>query len=260
MDSCVLTDGVKDDPKTLGGVSLEWLQEAGPTKFLVGTEHGITLACNRKPKKAVEVSTWFGQEERGGHGRHFGPVYSVRRNPAHVKYFLTVGDWCAKLWMEELKGPMCTTPYYSSFLSAADWSPVRAGVFFLTRHDGRIDTWDYFYRMNEVSLTHKVSESALTSLKVQSHGGLVAVGDAEGTITLLQLCDGLVQPGSNEKPVVGQIFERELRRSRNLEQIKKQAAGKKGDSGPRPTPTVDEAELKAREKSFFAEVGISPDS
>ncbi|CAE8709077.1 unnamed protein product [Polarella glacialis] len=260
-DECLLTDGNKDNPKTLGGVSLEWMQEAGPTKFLVGSEHGITLACTKRPKKAVEVGTWFGAEDRGGYGAHFGPVYAVKRNPFHVKFFLTVGDWCAKIWMEELKGPMMQTPYYPSFLSGACWSPTRAGVFFLSRHDGRLDTWDYFYRMNEVSLSHKVSESALTSLSLQSQGGLMAVGDAEGTITLLQLCDGLVDPGPNEKNLIGQMFDRETKREKNLEQIKKQQGGAK-EKEPVKVPdghTIDQAEYQGREKAFFGEVGMTGD-
>mmetsp|Transcript_31809 Transcript_31809/g.69554 ORF Transcript_31809/g.69554 Transcript_31809/m.69554 type:complete len:576 (+) Transcript_31809:126-1853(+) len=259
VDECQLTDGGKDEPKTLGGVSLEWLQEAGPTKYLVGTEHGIILSCNKKPKKAVEVGTWFGSEERGGYGKHFGPVYSVKRNPFHVKFFLTVGDWCAKMWMEELKGPMLQTPYYPSFLSAASWSPTRPGVFFLCRHDGRLDTWDYFYRMNEVSLSQKVSDCALTSLSVQAQGSLAAVGDADGVITLLQLCDGLVSIQPNEKNLIGQMFDRETKRERNLEQIKKAGGQKKEKDVSRGTISIDEAEYHAREKAFFAEVGMTGD-
>ena len=27
----------------------------------------------------VEIGTWFGSEDRGGYGKHFGPVYSVKR-------------------------------------------------------------------------------------------------------------------------------------------------------------------------------------
>merc|ERR1719387_2425887 len=248
MDSCVLTDGNKEDPKTLGGVSLEWMQEAGPTKYLVGTEHGTVLSCNKKPKKAVEVSTWFGSEDRGGYGRHFGPVYSCKRNPFHVKFFLTVGDWCAKLWMEELKGPLLVTPYYPAFLSAVAWSPTRAGVFFLSRHDGRIDCWDYFYRMNEVALSQKVSDASLTSVNVQSQGQLMAVGDSEGGITLLSLCESLVKPGPNEKNVIGAMFERETKREKNLEAIKKQASGKKKqeDESPDKGHVIDEAEFRAR--------------
>jgi len=262
MDECVLTDGSKENPKTLGGVSLEWMQEAGPTKYLVGTEHGIILSCNKKPKKAVEVGAWFGLEEKGGHGRHFGPVYSVKRNPFFVKTFLTIGDWCAKLWMEELKGPMLQTPYYPSFLSAAAWSPTRPGVFFLTRHDGRLDIWDYYYRMNEVSLSQKVSDCALTSLSVQAQGNLAVVGDSDGVITLLELCDGLVSLQHNEKNFIGAMFDRETKREKNLDSIKKQAGLKKGGDAAGTTSTsvtIDETEYKAREKAFFAEVGMSGD-
>jgi len=260
-DDCTLTDGGKDTPKTIGGVSLEWMQEAGPTKYLVGTEHGLILSCTKRPKKNVEIGTWFGQEERGGYGRHFGPVYSVKRNPFHVKMFITVGDWCAKMWMEELKGPMLQTPYYPSYLSAASWSPTRAGVFFLCRQDGRLDTWDYFYRMNEVSLTQKVSDCPLTSLSVQSSGQFAAVGDSDGVITLLQLCDGLVHPMPNEKNVIGQMFERETKREKNLEQIKKQGGLAKPtkEEKDRNNVTIDQNEYQTRERNFFDEVGMTGD-
>jgi len=260
-DECVLTDGgSKEEAKTLGGVSLEWMQEAGPTKYLVGTEHGVVLSCNKKPKKAVEVSSWYGSETKGGFGRHFGPVYAVKRNPFHVKFFLTVGDWCAKMWMEELKGPMMQTPFYPSFLSAASWSPTRPGVFFLTRHDGHLDTWDYFYRMNEVSLSQKVSDSALTSLSVQAGGSLAAVGDADGVITLMQLCEGLVHPGPNEKNIIGHMFERETKREKSLELIKKQGSATKKDLDKNfgaVDIVIDEDDYKSREKDFFGEVGMT---
>lgn len=263
VDECILTDGgAKGEEKTLGGCSLEWMQEAGPTKFLVGTEHGITLSCSRKPKKACEVGTWFGSEARGGYGRHFGPVYAVKRNPFHPKFFLTVGDWCCKTWMEELKGPMLKTPYSPAFLSSASWSPTRAGVFFLSRRDGYLDTWDYFYRMNEVSLSQKISDAPLTSLAVQAQGGLMAVGDGDGTISLVQMCDALVQPGSNEKNMIGQMFDRETKREKNLEAIKKAGGAKKGldeGGGPQASLRIDEKEYASREKAFFQEVGLTAD-
>jgi len=269
-DECVLNDGgSKEEAKTVGGVSLEWMQEAGPTKYLVGTEHGIVLSCNKKPKKAVEVGSWYGSENKGGFGGHFGPIYSVKRNPFHVKFFLTAGDWCAKLWMEELKGPMMQTPFYPSFLSALSWSPTRPGVFYLCRQDGHLETWDYFYRMNEVSLSQKVSDSPLTSLSVQAGGALAAVGDADGVITLLQLCDGLVQMGPNEKNIIGAMFDRETKREKSLELIKKQAGGAKplhppgsagaGGGTAESNDKEHKKEYKEREKAFFQEVGMTGD-
>jgi len=266
-DQCILTDGSRDEPrKTVGGTALEWMMEAGATKFLLGTEHGLPMLVNRRAKKAPEIGTWFGHEDRGGYGRHFGPVCCVRRNPTNPKFFLSVGDWCAKVWMEELKGPMLQTPSYPAFLTAAEWSPTRAGLFFLTRGDGRLDLWDYFYRMNEVSMSVKVQDCALTSMRINpaftggGGGSLLAVGSTNGMITLMQLCDGLVQPGPNEKNLIGQMFDRENKREKNLEAIKKQAAGAKGkETAEKAAVAIDQEQYQAREKAFFADVGMTGD-
>ena len=52
-------------------------------------------------------------------------------------------------------------------------------------------------------------------------GSLIAIGDSGGVVTLTQLCDGLVNPQPNEKNLIGQMFDRETRREKNLEAIKK---------------------------------------
>lgn len=65
-----------------------------PTKFMVGTEQGIVISCNRKAKTPAEkiVCTFSG---------HHGPIYALQRNPFYPKNFLTVGDWTARIWSEE---------------------------------------------------------------------------------------------------------------------------------------------------------------
>jgi len=218
-DQVWITDGARENPKRLGAVSVEWMQEAGPSKFLVGCENGIVVSCQNKPKKPLETSSWFGREQ----GRHFGPVYGVKRNPFHVKFFLTVGDWSARLWMEDLRQPLLMTPYAPSYITACSWSPTRAGVFFLARADGYLSIYDYNYRMNDVSLSQKVTDYSLTSMAVQSQGSFVALGDSNGVLTLLQLCDGLVQAQPNEKNNVGALFDRETKREKNLDTLRKQA-------------------------------------
>ncbi len=92
----------KGDGVVYGGVSLEYDAAAGPTKFLVGSEHGSVLLCNRKAKSASER---IGAVYPG----HHGPVYALQRNPFFSKYFLTVGDWTARIWFEDLKSPIMTT-------------------------------------------------------------------------------------------------------------------------------------------------------
>ena len=52
--------------------------------------------------------------------------------------------------------------------------------------DGFVDVWDFFYRQNEVAYSQKVSDSPLTSISVM--GSMVAIGDADGTVSMMQLC------------------------------------------------------------------------
>jgi dynein intermediate chain 2 len=65
----------------LGGSSLEYNTEAGPSKYLVGTEQGIVLMVNLKQRKQNNGIAVFDQ----GPGKHHGPIYSIQRNPANVK-------------------------------------------------------------------------------------------------------------------------------------------------------------------------------
>ena len=102
---------------------MEYKTEAGATRYLIGTEQGILLSCDRKAKKDSEsqktVKQIYGYES----GRHHGPVYSIERNPFFTKYFLTIGDWSARIWSDDLQVPLMTTRYDESYLTAGCWSP-----------------------------------------------------------------------------------------------------------------------------------------
>mmetsp|Transcript_33806 Transcript_33806/g.78062 ORF Transcript_33806/g.78062 Transcript_33806/m.78062 type:complete len:227 (+) Transcript_33806:767-1447(+) len=128
------TDVIKlvTDPKseagdiTLGGCAMAYNSEAGPTKYLVGTEQGMVASVNLRNRK-----TNNGVSACDSHaGRHHGPIHSVQRNPHHPKFFLTVGDWTARIWTEDLRTPIMTSQYHDSYLTGGCWSPTRPGVFF----------------------------------------------------------------------------------------------------------------------------------
>lgn len=102
----------------------------------------MILTANKKPKKDVEITSRHGLEN----GRHLGPVYALNRNLLANKYFLSVGDWSAKIWTEEIKTPIIRTKYHGAYLSDGMWSPSRLGAFFLSRRDGWMDVWDLYYR------------------------------------------------------------------------------------------------------------------
>lgn len=209
----LIPDLKKKESMALGGCSMEYNSEAGPTKYLVGTEQGQILSINLRNRKMNNGITVFDN----GVGLHHGPIHSIERNPTHSKYFLSVGDWTARLWTDDMKKPILSTKYHCSYLTAGCWSPTRPGVFFVTRDDGTLDVWDYFYRQNEVAYTHKIGDIPLASISVNKNGKYAAIGDVHGTVNLLELCDSLSVQQPKEKAAIYTIFEREARREKFLE-------------------------------------------
>lgn len=108
------------------------------------------------------------------------------------------------------------TKFHNSYLSDGCWSPTRQGVFFVITKDGWIKVWDYFYRQNELAFEHKVADCALECISMNRNtsdqhnaGKLAAIGDADGTVTLLELCRTLYYPSEKEKSDITEMFQRE---------------------------------------------------
>ena len=81
-------------------------------KFLIFqlADKGAVLACNKKAKQVNErISAVY--------NAHFGPVYALQRNPCFPKNFLTVGDWCARIWSEDIKESSIMWTRYSIIAS-----------------------------------------------------------------------------------------------------------------------------------------------
>ncbi|NXI41695.1 DNAI2 protein, partial [Galbula dea] len=194
----------------LGAISLEF-EPTMPTKFLVGTEQGIIISCNRKAKTPAERIT-------GTYSGHHGSVYALARNPFYPKVFLTVGDWTARIWSEEIKeSSIMSTKYDLPYLTDGCWSTVRPAVFFTTRSDGTLDVWDFLFNQKNPSLSVKVCREPLSSLRLQDNGCVVGCGSKQGTVTLLEISSGLCTLQRNEKALATAMFERETRREKVLE-------------------------------------------
>lgn len=209
---CLVLDPSREGnlDQALGATSLEF-EPTMPTKFMVGTEQGLVISCNRKAKTPAEkiVCTY---------DSHHGPIYALQRNPFFPKNFLTVGDWTARIWSEDIKESsiMCTK-YQMSYLTEACWSPVRPSVFFTVKMDGVLDVWDILFKQSDPTLSLKVCDNSLYSLSVQDNGRLVACGSQLGEATLLEICSGLSNLQKNEKSLLAAMFERESKREKILE-------------------------------------------
>ena len=187
---------------------------------------------------------------------HHAPVYGIERHPFFSKYFMTVGDWTTRIWIDDLKNPIVTTKYYNVSLVTGKWSPSRPGVFFTARTDGIVDVWDMFYKQNDPVLSINVSTTSLSSLQVQQQGRLVACGSKDGNVSIVEVSDGLAEVQSNEKQSINQLLERETKRERNLDQLEKEAtmkARKEARKVQEEPEKNDEMEEKLRnlEVEFF---------
>jgi dynein intermediate chain 2 len=160
------------------------------------------------------------------------------------------------------------TRYHQAYLTDGCWSKTRCGLFFLTRIDGFLDVWDFYYRQNEVAYSQKISDSPLTSIEVNAD--MAAIGDAEGTVSVMKLCKPLYDKAPQEKEIMQSIFDREFRREKTLEQAKKKEAEKKSNNTAKKDAKALEKEkaeaeakmsenLKDIEGVFFEKVSVNED-
>ena len=84
------------------------------------------------------------------------------------------------------------------------WS-CRPAVFFSIRADGLLDIWDFFLKQNDPVLSLPVSETSLTSFRIQETGRVAAVGARDGSTAILQLADSLVDIQPNEKQALTSV-------------------------------------------------------
>ncbi|XP_059853873.1 dynein axonemal intermediate chain 2 [Delphinus delphis] len=226
--------------RALGATSLEF-EATLPTKFMVGTEQGIVISCNRKAKTPAEkiVCTFSG---------HHGPIYALQRNPFYPKNFLTVGDWTARIWSEDSReSSIMWTKYHMAYLTDGAWSPVRPAVFFTTKMDGTLDIWDFVFKQCDPALSLK------------DNGCFIACGSQLGTTTLLEVSNGLCTLQRNEKNMVSSIFERETRREKIMEtrhremRLKKKSKAEGRESYPseeKPALNPEQLVTEAEEEFF----------
>ncbi|XP_067570471.1 LOW QUALITY PROTEIN: dynein axonemal intermediate chain 2 [Pseudorca crassidens] len=238
--------------RALGATALEF-EATLPTKFMVGTEQGIVISCNRKAKTPAEkiVCTFSG---------HHGPIYALQRNPFYPKNFLTVGDWTARIWSEDSReSSIMWTKYHMAYLTDGAWSPVRPAVFFTTKMDGTLDIWDFVFKQCDPALSLKVCDEALFCLRVQDNGCCIACGSQLGTTTLLEVSNGLCTLQRNEKNMVSSIFERETRREKIMEtrhremRLKKKSKAEGRESYPseeKPALSPEQLVTEAEEEFF----------
>ena len=193
----------------------EWEGEGAPPpppppRIYTVTEEGEFVSCD-----IGMPSTSHDTHPRGVRGvilGHYGPCTALLGSPFAQDIFLSVGDWTFNLWRKGVDSPLFVSPFASCMLSCGAWSPLRPGVLFIGRADGAIDVWDLLDRSHEPSMSVTIGGTAVTSMQFQGNGQLLAVGDDQGTVHVMEVPRNLRRAANNEKAITLAFFEREVKR------------------------------------------------
>ena len=211
------------DGPCLAATCLEYSAAADPVNFMVGTSSGSILSGNRKTTTELPAN-----RISGAFNGHVGAVRALSRHPLFPKYFLSVGDWTARVWREDQKTSLSATPCHSEYLTAGAWSQLRPSVFYCTSVDGSIEAWDLLHSYAAPVLTTNLADSPLTALSLQQDaaGGqpsLLAVGCGDGSTLLVRPSAGLSNSQGDETAAFAAMLERESGRERALGEAGKEA-------------------------------------
>eukprot|EP00940_MAST-03C_sp_MAST-3C-sp2_P001310 g1310.t1 len=180
--------------------------------YVVGTEHGAMVSFRKNSLAPA------GTAKRSLiRDAHLSSIVTVARSPLCPQYVLTVGDWRAQIWHQDLRSPVLSTDFHASELSAGCWSPVRPGVLFVSSTDGTVHVWDLYESHSRSSYSFRVGSGSIAALSCSPSGRLLATGTASGNVHLHALCDGLSQCQEAELPAVKGALDRETMCQRQME-------------------------------------------
>lgn len=199
------------------GSCVEWSLEAGPSKILIGTEEGYILSLSKRPAKDLEIIQKYGIENE----KHLSSISSINRIPTNLKYFISTDKWAFNIWSEDVKYPIISKYYNESIVTKGLW--IKDSSFFmLGKKDGYIDFWNFLYNFNEPIIKHKLCNCSITEIENHPQNKYVALGTETGDIHILKLGESFCKINSEEKNALDELFERESKREKNLEYIRKQ--------------------------------------
>ncbi|CAO1421747.1 unnamed protein product [Diamesa tonsa] len=247
----LLMDPVKCDDQVRErsyGVSVLEYETTIPTRFMVGTEQGLLFSCNRKGKTPMEKIPQRMQ-------CHASPIYTLARNPAFFKNFITVGDWNARIWSEDCKeSSVIWTKFSPVELTDGCWSPTKCSLFYLGRTDGNLEAWDLLQQQSEPILTIKVCDNSIKCVKPHETGRMIACGSSNGNVYLVEVSENMTHSAKNDKAILTAMLDRESKREKILEgklrEIKiKMKTQVKTQEEPHEAPLIETAD-----NDFFGNV------
>jgi hypothetical protein len=105
-----------------------------------------------------------------------------------------------------------------AFHTCGCWSQTRAGVLFIGKSDGTLDIWDFIDQSHKWTIQYSVTSIGVSSIKFHDNlTNVLAVGDLEGTLHILELPFTLVRKVGDEDRTMNDFWAREIERVKYFE-------------------------------------------
>ncbi|NXX29003.1 WDR63 protein, partial [Nicator chloris] len=188
------------------------------TDFFVGNEDGEVVYSDWKMK----IDTNSAKRHSQKYALHTETINTLEKSPFFKDIFLSIGGQKFAIWKEGItNGPILQSSCSAGRFTAGQWSLTRPGVFFIGRDNGNIDIWDLLKKTHKPSYFQNISESIITFISPSSASAeqhFLAVSDNLGVLHILEICQTLCHPSSNEHANILDYFEREVKYLKYCEQ------------------------------------------
>lgn len=197
-----------------------------------GTQDGEFVVADFSP---IERKSAMLDEERGVYKtfntqnisknvakKHFSEVHTVQAHPYFPDIIVTISIFEIHIWKLGCKSPIWSSPFRDLNLTCGVWSPTRASVLFIGRHDGVIEIWDFLDKSHvpcvENVIYQNVELTCMEFLKTKSkYAQYVAIGSNQGFLHILEVPRNLVKPIPDENLHIQSFFNREEEKVRYFE-------------------------------------------
>ncbi|XP_066181241.1 dynein axonemal intermediate chain 3 isoform X2 [Sylvia atricapilla] len=209
---------IKEKPYTemsaFSSKNLEVLENIS-TEFFVGNENGEIVYSVWKKKIGTSSARPVSQKHSEKYALHTETINTLQKSPFFKDIFLSIGGQKFAIWKEGLtNGPILQSSCSAGRYTAGQWSLTRPGVFFIGRDNGNIDIWDLLKKTHEPSHFQSITKSIITFISPSSASAeqhFLAVSDNLGVLHILEICQTLCHPSSNEHARILDYFEREVK-------------------------------------------------
>ncbi|XP_017585458.1 PREDICTED: WD repeat-containing protein 63 isoform X2 [Corvus brachyrhynchos] len=195
---------IKESPYTEMSASssknLEVLENIS-TNFFFGNEDGEVVYSDWKMKINTHSKKPVSQMHLQKYTLHTETINTLQNSPFFKDIFLSIGGQKFAIWKEGVtNGPILQSSCSAGRYTAGQWSLTRPGVFFIGRDNGNIDIWDLLKKTHEPSHFQNISKSIITFISPSSGSEqhFLAVSDDLGVLHILEICQTLCHPSSNE--------------------------------------------------------------